>query len=170
MALKDEKEGSEAPHSEEDVEAGGQDHPEDNQRMGSGTQMLLQNLNKVGNILGILPAGHEKPVEEKEQAREEAAQEPSEPLASHPARVSLPQEEEFPLENPEKLARLEQEESAGSPELFVGSLSESAIPRYRLFDSPGTIEILTIRPQDIGLFTEGKLDVWKQQLSASWLL
>ena len=34
MALKDEKEGSEAPHSEEDVEAGGQDHPEDNQRMG----------------------------------------------------------------------------------------------------------------------------------------
>ena len=33
MALKDEKEGSEAPHSEEDVEAGGQDHPEDNQRI-----------------------------------------------------------------------------------------------------------------------------------------
>ena len=150
MALKDEKEGSEAPHSEEDVEAGGQDHPEDNQRMGSGTQMLLQNLNKVGNILGILPAGHEKPVEEKEQAREEAAQEPSEPLASHPARVSLPQEEEFPLENPEKLARLEQEESAGSPELLWEAFRKR-YPKIQAFDSPGTIEILTIRPQDIGL-------------------
>ena len=146
----DEKEGSEAPHSEEDVEAGGQDHPEDNQRMGSGTQMLLQNLNKVGNILGILPAGHEKPVEEKEQAREEAAQEPSEPLASHPARVSLPQEEEFPLENPEKLARLEQEESAGSPELLWEAFRKR-YPKIQAFDSPGTIEILTIRPQDIGL-------------------
>lgn len=128
MALKDEKEGSEAMHSEEDVEAGGQNHPEDNQRMGSGTQMLLQNLNKVGNILGILPAGHEKPLEEKEQAREE----------------------EFPLENPEKLARLEQEESAGSPELLWEAFRKR-YPKIQAFDSPGTIEILTIRPQDIGL-------------------
>ena len=112
--------------------------------------MLLQNLNKVGNILGILPAGHEKPVEEKEQAREEAAQEPSEPLVSHPARVSLPQEEEFPLENPEKLARLEQEESAGSPELLWEAFRKR-YPKIQAFDSPGTIEILTIRPQDIGL-------------------
>ena len=128
MALKDEKEGSEATHSEENVEAGGQNHPEDNQRMGSGTQMLLQNLNKVGNILGILPAGHEKPLEEKEQAREE----------------------EFPLENPEKLARLEQEESTGSPELLWEAFRKR-YPKIQAFDSPGTIEILTIRPQDIGL-------------------
>lgn len=128
MALKDEKEGSEATHSEEDVEAGDQNHPEDNQRMGSGTQMLLQNLNKVGNILGILPAGHEKPLEEKEQAREE----------------------EFPLENPEKLARLEQEESTGSPELLWEAFRKR-YPKIQAFDSPGTIEILTIRPQDIGL-------------------
>ena len=125
MALKDEKEGSEAPHSEEDVEAGGQDHPEDNQRMGSGTQMLLQNLNKVGNILGILPAGHEKPVEEKEQAREEAAQEPSEPLASHPARVSLPQEEEFSFRKSRKAGASGAGRKRRQSGAFVGSLPKA---------------------------------------------
>lgn len=124
----DGKEGSEAPHSEERVETGGQDHPEDDQRVGSGTPMLLQNINKVGNILGMLPAGHEKPVEEKEQAKEE----------------------EFPLENPEKLARLDQEESAGSPELLWEAFRKRC-PKIQAFDSPGTVEILTIRPQDIGL-------------------
>lgn len=124
----EEKEGSEASHSEEDVEVGSQDHPADNQRAESGTQMLLQNINKVGNILGILPAGQEKPVEEKEPDKEE----------------------EFLLGNPEELARLDQEESAGSPELLWEAFRKR-YPKIQAFDSPGTIEILTIRPQDIGL-------------------
>lgn len=124
----EEKEGSGASHSEEDVEVGSQDHPADNQRAESGTQMLLQNINKVGNILGILPAGQEKPVEEKEPDKEE----------------------EFLLGNPEELARLDQEESAGSPELLWEAFRKR-YPKIQAFDSPGTIEILTIRPQDIGL-------------------
>ena len=168
MALKDEKEGSEARIAKKMWKQAVRIIPEDNQRMGSGTQMLLQNLNKVGNILGILPAGHEKPVEEKEQAREEAAQEPSEPLVSHPARVSLPREEEFPLENPEKLARLEQEESAGSPELLWEAFRKR-YPKIQAFDSPvpSRFSPSVLR---ISAFYRGKLDVWKQQLSASWLL
>lgn len=128
MALIDEKEGSEALHSEEDAEAGSQDHPADDQRAESGTQMLLQNINKVGNILGILSAGQEKPVEEKEPDKEE----------------------EFLLGNPEELARLDQEESVGSPELLWEAFRKR-YPKIQAFDSPGTIEILTIRPQDIGL-------------------
>ena len=133
MALNDETQGSEAPRSEESVKTDAQDHPEDNHRVESGTPALLQNINKVGNRLGILPDGHEKPLEEKEQAL-----------------VSLPQEEEFPLENPEELARLDREESVSCPELLWDSFRKR-YPKIQAFDSPGTIEILTIRPQDIGL-------------------
>lgn len=133
MALNDETQGSEAPRSEERVKTDAQDHPEDNHRVESGTPALLKNINKVGNRLGILPDGHEKPLEEKEQAL-----------------VSLPQEEEFPLENPEELARLDREESVSCPELLWDSFRKR-YPKIQAFDSPGTIEILTIRPQDIGL-------------------
>lgn len=133
MALNDETQGSEAPRSEERVKTDAQDHPEDNHRVESGTPALLQNINKVENRLGILPDGREKPLEEKEQAL-----------------VSLPQEEEFPLENPEELARLDREESVSCPELLWDSFRKR-YPKIQAFDSPGTIEILTIRPQDIGL-------------------
>lgn len=133
MALNDETQGSEAPRSEERVKTDAQDHLEDNHRVESVTPALLQNINKVGNRLGILPDGHEKPLEEKEQAL-----------------VSLPQEEEFPLENPEELARLDREESVSCPELLWDSFRKR-YPKIQAFDSPGTIEILTIRPQDIGL-------------------
>ena len=70
--------------------------------------------------------------------------------ANHPALISLPQEKELPLGDPDELARLDQEESAGSPELLWDTFRKR-YPKIQAFDSPGTIEILTIRPQDIGL-------------------
>lgn len=66
----------------------------------------------------------------------------SAPLSSSP--------EELPLGDPEELARLDREESAKTPEILWETFRKR-YPKIQAFDSPGSIEILTIRPQDIGL-------------------
>ena len=60
------------------------------------------------------------------------------------------QAEEIPLGNQEELERLDQEEERWGPDELWNRFRKH-YPKMQAFDSPGTVEILSIRPQDIGL-------------------
>lgn len=57
---------------------------------------------------------------------------------------------EIPLGNPKDLERLDAEEEKWGPEVLWNRFRKH-YPKMQAFDSPGTAEILTICPQDIGL-------------------
>ncbi len=69
--------------------------------------------------------------------------------SSHPL-IQTPQQEEIPLGNPKDLERLDAEEEKWGPEVLWNRFRKH-YPKMQAFDSPGTAEILTICPQDIGL-------------------
>ncbi len=71
------------------------------------------------------------------------------PSSSRPT-VQAPQQEEIPLGDPKDLERLDAEEEKWGPEVLWERFRKH-YPKMQAFDSPGTAEILTIRPQDIGL-------------------
>ena len=64
--------------------------------------------------------------------------------------VQMPQQEDIPLGDPKALERLDAEEEKWGPEVLWDRFWKH-YPKMQAFDSPGTAEILTIRPQDIGL-------------------
>lgn len=82
--------------------------------------------------------------EEKTEPLEDAASETTEEAAQ------VLQQEESPLGNPKELERLDAEEEKWGPEVLWARFWKH-YPKMQAFDSQGTAEILTIRPQDIGL-------------------
>ena len=62
-----------------------------------------------------------------------------------------PQEEEIILGDPEELRRLEQEEEKSSRSQTLWEGFRKRCPKIQAFDSAGISEVLTIKPQDIGL-------------------
>lgn len=62
-----------------------------------------------------------------------------------------PPEELIPIENREALERLEQEEQQQNRPQQLWDSFRKRYPKIQAFESPGGCEILTIRPQDIGL-------------------
>ena len=75
---------------------------------------------------------------------------PSAPAPQPQTRSKTSQPEEIPLGNPEELERLDQEEERWGPDELWNRFRKH-YPKMQAFDSPGTVEILSIRPQDIGL-------------------
>ena len=61
------------------------------------------------------------------------------------------QEKEIVLGDPEALKRLDQEEESGSRSQPLWDSFRKRCPKIQAFDSAGISEVLTIKPQDIGL-------------------
>lgn len=85
----------------------------------------------------------------------EIVQQPQPPTEQPSSPSSRPfiqqsQQEDIPLGNPRDLERLDEEEEKWGPEVLWNRFRKH-YPKMQAFDSPGTAEILTIRPQDIGL-------------------
>lgn len=77
-------------------------------------------------------------------------QQPQSPQSSSSPFIQSTQQEEIPLGDPKVLERLDTEEEKWGPEVLWDRFRKH-YPKMQAFDSPGTAEILTIRPQDIGL-------------------
>ena len=77
-------------------------------------------------------------------------QPPQSPQSSSGPFIQSTQQEEIPLGDPKVLERLDTEEEKWGPEVLWDRFRKH-YPKMQAFDSPGTAEILTIRPQDIGL-------------------
>lgn len=77
-------------------------------------------------------------------------QPPQSPQSSFSPFIQSTQQEEIPLGDPKVLERLDTEEEKWGPEVLWDRFRKH-YPKMQAFDSPGTAEILTIRPQDIGL-------------------
>lgn len=80
----------------------------------------------------------------KQPAADQSPQSSSSPF------IQNTQQEEIPLGDPKALERLDTEEEKWGPEVLWDRFRKH-YPKMQAFDSPGTAEILTIRPQDIGL-------------------
>ena len=197
----------EAAETQKPAEERYENIPRESRKVGSGAQLLLQNINRVGNVLGILsqsqtsrnaggggsdfgglepgaaaspdrkdsaltvpessasvssPPDLPTPADDAPSSSASAAPgaipkapavgdgTPASQPAPKPEIIQAPQEEEFLLGDPEALARLEREEHMSRPDLLWETFRKR-YPKIQAFDSPGSIEILTIRPQDIGL-------------------
>lgn len=77
-------------------------------------------------------------------------QQPQSPQSSSSPFIQSTQQEEIPLGDPKALEHLDAEEEKWGPEVLWDRFRKH-YPKMQAFDSPGTAEILTIRPQDIGL-------------------
>lgn len=74
-----------------------------------------------------------------------------EPALDPPAPVIDNQEEELNLEDPKVLERLDEEEREHMKPVQLWDSFRSRYPKIQAFECPGGCEILTIKPQDIGL-------------------
>ena len=90
----------------------------------------------------------EQPPVEQSASEQPPANQPSNPSAR--PLIQTPHQEEIPLGDPKDLERLDAEEEKWGPEVLWNRFRKH-YPKMQAFDSPGTAEILTIRPQDIGL-------------------
>ena len=93
------------------------------------------------------------PEQESQQQSQSPADHSSKEHPSNPFSrpfIQISQQEEIPLGNPKDLERLDAEEEKWGPEVLWDRFRKH-YPKMQAFDSPGTAEILTIRPQDIGL-------------------
>lgn len=93
------------------------------------------------------PPAEQSPVEQS-TSEQPPANQPSSP-SSRPF-IQQSHQEDIPLGNPKDLERLDAEEEKWGPEVLWDRFRKH-YPKMQAFDSPGTAEILTIRPQDIGL-------------------
>lgn len=84
------------------------------------------------------------------QSQPPTDQPPQSPQSSFSPFIQSTQQEEIPLGDPKVLERLDTEEEKWGPEVLWDRFRKH-YPKMQAFDSPGTAEILTIRPQDIGL-------------------
>ena len=82
------------------------------------------------------------------QSKQPSADQP--PQSSSSPFIQSTQQEEIPLGDPKALEHLDAEEEKWGPEVLWDRFRKH-YPKMQAFDSPGTAEILTIRPQDIGL-------------------
>lgn len=84
------------------------------------------------------------------QSQPPTDQQPQSPQSSSSPFIQSTQQEEIPLGDPKALEHLDAEEEKWGPEVLWNRFRKH-YPKMQAFDSPGTAEILTIRPQDIGL-------------------
>ena len=110
---------------------------EDTAPAASGTP---QNTSEPGLLQQLQPSGG--------QSKQPSADQP--PQSSSSPFIQSTQQEEIPLGDPKALEHLDAEEEKWGPEVLWDRFRKH-YPKMQAFDSPGTAEILTIRPQDIGL-------------------
>lgn len=110
---------------------------EDTAPAASGTP---QNTSEPGLLQQLQPSGG--------QSKQPSADQP--PQSSSSPFIQSTQQEEIPLGDPKALEHLDAEEEKWGPEVLWNRFRKH-YPKMQAFDSPGTAEILTIRPQDIGL-------------------
>ena len=110
---------------------------EDTAPAASGTP---QNTSEPGLLQQLQPSGG--------QSKQPSADQP--PQSSSSPFIQSTQQEEIPLGDPKALEHLDAEEEKWGPEGLWDRFRKH-YPKMQAFDSPGTAEILTIRPQDIGL-------------------
>lgn len=110
---------------------------EDTAPAASGTP---QNTSEPGLLQQLQPSGG--------QSKQPSADQP--PQSSSSPFIQSTQQEEIPLGDPKALEHLDAEEEKWGPEVLWDRFWKH-YPKMQAFDSPGTAEILTIRPQDIGL-------------------
>ena len=110
---------------------------EDTAPAASGTP---QNTSEPGLLQQLQPSGG--------QSKQPSADQP--PQSSSSPFIQSTQQEEIPLGDPKALEYLDAEEEKWGPEVLWDRFRKH-YPKMQAFDSPGTAEILTIRPQDIGL-------------------
>lgn len=99
-----------------------------------------QNTSEPGLLQQLQPSGG--------QSKQPSADQP--PQSSSSPFIQSTQQEEIPLGDPKALEHLDAEEEKWGPEVLWDRFRKH-YPKMQAFDSPGTAEILTIRPQDIGL-------------------
>lgn len=116
------------------------------QRVGDESEQIQRKLTELNQEI---QAEEERLEEEREKMVQETVGCP-EPVISEPEQGQPSGEEPPLLGDPQELVRLEQEERTDCPELLWETFRRR-YPKIQAFDSPGSIEILTIRPQDIGL-------------------
>lgn len=85
-----------------------------------------------------------------QQSQPSTDQPPQSSQSSSGPFIQSTQQEEIPLGDPKALEHLDAEEEKWGPEVLWDRFWKH-YPKMQAFDSPGTAEILTIRPQDIGL-------------------
>lgn len=100
----------------------------------------LQNTSEPKLLQQLQPSG--------DQSKQPSADQP--PQSSSSPFIQSTQQEEIPLGDPKALEHLDAEEEKWGPEVLWDRFWKH-YPKMQAFDSPGTAEILTIRPQDIGL-------------------
>ena len=100
----------------------------------------LQNTSEPKLLQQLQPSG--------DQSKQPSADQP--PQSSSSPFIQSTQQEEIPLGDPKALEHLDAEEEKWGPEVLWDRFRKH-YPKMQAFDSPGTAEILTIRPQDIGL-------------------
>ena len=100
----------------------------------------LQNTSEPKLLQQLQPSGG--------QSKQPSADQP--PQSSSSPFIQSTQQEEIPLGDPKALEHLDAEEEKWGPEVLWNRFRKH-YPKMQAFDSPGTAEILTIRPQDIGL-------------------
>ena len=110
---------------------------EDTAPAASGTP---QNTSEPGLLQQLQPSGG--------QSKQPSADQP--PQSSSSPFIQSTQQEEIPLGDPKALEHLDAEEEKWGPEVLWDRFRKH-YPKMQAFDSQGTAEILTIRPQDIGL-------------------
>ena len=99
-----------------------------------------QNTSELELLQQLQPSG--------DQPKQPSADQP--PQSSSSPFIQSTQQEEIPLGDPKALEHLDAEEEKWGPEVLWDRFRKH-YPKMQAFDSPGTAEILTIRPQDIGL-------------------
>lgn len=90
------------------------------------------------------------PADQLAQPPADRNSQPQSPQSSFSPFIQSTQQEEIPLGDPKALEHLDAEEEKWGPEVLWDRFRKH-YPKMQAFDSPGTAEILTIRPQDIGL-------------------
>ncbi len=152
MANAEQENGAKAVVPEQGVEAAKSDITVENDNAAESETVAEDAVPEAPNVLQNMPEPEtwQQPQSPAEQSASEQppANQPSS-LSSRPL-IQTPQQEEIPLGNPKDLERLDAEEEKWGPEVLWNRFRKH-YPKMQAFDSPGTAEILTIRPQDIGL-------------------
>ncbi len=152
MANAEQENGAKAVVPEQGAEAAKSDITVENDNAAESETVAEDAVPEAPNVLQNMPEPEtwQQPQSPAEQSASEQppANQPSS-LSSRPL-IQTPQQEEIPLGNPKDLERLDAEEEKWGPEVLWNRFRKH-YPKMQAFDSPGTAEILTIRPQDIGL-------------------
>lgn len=123
------------------------------EKRGDPDELLKKHIEELNQEIDQAAEEAARELEKQTLVQEAGVQETIEAPAPAPqpqTRSQTSQPEEIPLGNPKELERLDQEEEKWGPDELWNRFRKH-YPKMQAFDSPGTVEILSIRPQDIGL-------------------